>query len=168
MFNSCYQLKEIEGELIVYANIFCLVVQLFYCFGIVEDLIFRCVWTLNISVGDAGASILEGLYLGTILGVVEVGRRFFWNFFRVENEHLNNCGQFRVIRDISVHPIDLRDLGTNEEEGVEPAQRKNVREVQRKMSVALQEVSGLEVLEELSSLSLCFYNKPLQLLKVVS
>lgn len=33
-------------------------------------------------------------------------RRFVWNFFRLENEHLNNCGKFRAVRDISVAPID--------------------------------------------------------------
>ena len=27
-----------------------------------------------------------------------------WNFFRLENEHLNNCGQFRAVRDISIKP----------------------------------------------------------------
>ena len=32
--------------------------------------------------------------------------RFVWNFFRLENEHLNNCGQFRAVRDISIGPID--------------------------------------------------------------
>ncbi|KAL3247732.1 hypothetical protein MRX96_056809 [Rhipicephalus microplus] len=32
--------------------------------------------------------------------------RFVWNFFRLENEHLNNCGKFRAVRDISVAPID--------------------------------------------------------------
>ena len=31
-------------------------------------------------------------------------RRFVWNFFRLENEHLNNCGQFRAVRDISIKP----------------------------------------------------------------
>ena len=36
-------------------------------------------------------------------------RRFIWNFFRLENEHLNNCGQFRAVRDISVVPIDTGD-----------------------------------------------------------
>ena len=28
---------------------------------------------------------------------------------RLENEHLNNCGQFRAVRDISVMPIDAND-----------------------------------------------------------
>ena len=35
--------------------------------------------------------------------------RFIWNFFRLENEHLNNCGKFRAVRDISVAPIDASD-----------------------------------------------------------
>jgi len=32
-----------------------------------------------------------------------------WNFFRLENEHLNNCGQFRAVRDISIAPINSND-----------------------------------------------------------
>lgn len=38
-------------------------------------------------------------------------RRFVWNFFRLENEHLNNCGKFRAVRDISVAPMDSSDQG---------------------------------------------------------
>ena len=37
-------------------------------------------------------------------------RRFIWNFFRLENEHLNNCGQFRAVRDISISPIKATDV----------------------------------------------------------
>lgn len=36
--------------------------------------------------------------------------RFIWNYFRLENEHVNNCGQFRAVRDISVKPIRKGDL----------------------------------------------------------
>lgn len=36
-------------------------------------------------------------------------RRFVWNFFRLENEHLNNCGKFRAVRDISVAPMESSD-----------------------------------------------------------
>ncbi len=32
-----------------------------------------------------------------------------WNFFRLENEHLNNCGEFRAIRDISIVPLETID-----------------------------------------------------------
>lgn len=35
--------------------------------------------------------------------------RFVWNFFRLENEHLNNCGEFRAVRDISVAPMNADD-----------------------------------------------------------
>lgn len=45
----------------------------------------------------------------SILSPLEVFRRFIWNFFRLENEHLNNCGKFRAVRDISVAPIDASD-----------------------------------------------------------
>jgi hypothetical protein len=41
-------------------------------------------------------------------------RRFIWNFFRLENEHLNNCGQFRAVRDISISPIQTTDLSVIE------------------------------------------------------
>lgn len=41
--------------------------------------------------------------------MVIIYRRFVWNFFRLENEHLNNCGKFRAVRDISIAPIDFSD-----------------------------------------------------------
>lgn len=52
-----------------------------------------------------------------------VRRRFVWNFFRLENEHLNNCGKFRAVRDISVAPMETSDQGLilrmmDEEDGV--------------------------------------------------
>lgn len=59
----------------------------------------------------------------SILSPLEVFRRFVWNFFRLENEHLNNCGKFRAVRDISVAPIDSSDQSQiirmmDEEDGV--------------------------------------------------
>jgi hypothetical protein len=38
-----------------------------------------------------------------------------WNFFRLENEHLNNCGQFRAIKDIPL-PFHIRVEGDSDEE----------------------------------------------------
>ena len=46
----------------------------------------------------------------TILAFLEVFRRFIWNYFRLENEHLNNCGQFRAVRDISISPLKPTDI----------------------------------------------------------
>lgn len=33
------------------------------------------------------------------LALLELGRRFIWNFFRVENEYVNDCMQFHAIRE---------------------------------------------------------------------
>lgn len=52
---------------------------------------------------------VSGDMMTSILAPLEVFRRFVWNFFRLENEHLNNCGKFRAVRDISVAPIDSSD-----------------------------------------------------------
>lgn len=79
----------------------------FYYFAMIEDLIFRLLWTLTVSVGEL--EIFHSEILKLILSVCEVFRRFIWNFFRLENEHLNNCGQFRAVRDISVVPMDTND-----------------------------------------------------------
>lgn len=38
-----------------------------------------------------------------------------WNFFRLENEHLNNCGRFRAIKDIPL-PFHIRVTGDSDNE----------------------------------------------------
>lgn len=81
--------------------------QWFYYFGIIEDLILRFSWTLSMSLIQAG--YIEGDVMITILSPLEVFRRFIWNYFRLENEHLNNVGKFRAVRDISVAPMDCSD-----------------------------------------------------------
>lgn len=78
-----------------------------YYFAMIQDLILRLTWTLTVSVGEL--EIFHSEILKLILSIFEVYRRFIWNFFRLENEHLNNCGQFRAVRDISVVPIDTGD-----------------------------------------------------------
>ncbi|KAB0796916.1 hypothetical protein PPYR_10977 [Photinus pyralis] len=79
----------------------------FYYFAIVEDLILRFGWVLSISLIEM--SYIHADIMVTILAPLEVFRRFIWNYFRLENEHLNNCGKFRAVRDISVAPIDCSD-----------------------------------------------------------
>jgi xenotropic and polytropic retrovirus receptor 1 len=54
---------------------------------------------------------MESDLVFSLLAPLEVFRRFIWNYFRLENEHLNNCGNFRAVRDISVAPI----TGTSDE-----------------------------------------------------
>ncbi|VDN07786.1 unnamed protein product [Thelazia callipaeda] len=80
----------------------------YYYGAIVEDFILRLSWVLNVSLGEAWT--LESDLLTCITAPLEVFRRFVWNYFRLENEHVNNCGQFRAVRDISVKPIKKGDL----------------------------------------------------------
>lgn len=95
-------------EEIVYAY------KAYYYFAIVEDFILRFIWTLNVSVGE-NPYFAHREVLVTLLASLELFRRFVWNFFRLENEHLNNCGQFRAVRDISIAPIDASDQNQLEE-----------------------------------------------------
>ncbi|XP_052895260.1 xenotropic and polytropic retrovirus receptor 1 homolog isoform X3 [Anopheles moucheti] len=93
----------------------------FYYFSIVEDLILRFGWTLSMSLIEMG--YIDREIIVSILSPLEVFRRFIWNYFRLENEHLNNCGNFRAVRDISVAPMDCSDQTTilrmmDEEDGV--------------------------------------------------
>uniref|UniRef100_A0A8C8RD99 Xenotropic and polytropic retrovirus receptor 1 n=1 Tax=Pelusios castaneus TaxID=367368 RepID=A0A8C8RD99_9SAUR len=80
----------------------------YYC-AIVEDVILRFAWTIQISLTSMQAFTDAGDIISTVLAPLEVFRRFVWNFFRLENEHLNNCGEFRAVRDISVAPMNADD-----------------------------------------------------------
>lgn len=88
-------------EEIVYSSTY------FYYFAIVEDLLLRFSWALALYLTQM--KLVSGEVMTSITAVLEVFRRFVWNFFRLENEHLNNCGKFRAVRDISIAPIDSSD-----------------------------------------------------------
>ena len=55
-----------------------------------------------------------------------------WNFLRLENEHLNNCGQFHAVRDISIRPITV-----NEIEEVDGEEKGPLRTLKRRASEIL-------------------------------
>ena len=79
--------------------------KFFYYYAIIQDIIFRYIWMINIFVYFQTDTAEYADVIGFSYGLVELFRRFFWNFFRLENEHLNNCGQFRAVRDISIAPV---------------------------------------------------------------
>ncbi|XP_038219515.1 xenotropic and polytropic retrovirus receptor 1 [Zerene cesonia] len=79
----------------------------FYYFAIVEDLVLRFIWAPAFYLTDN--NIVSNETVVSVLAPLEVFRRFIWNYFRLENEHLNNCGKFRAVRDISVAPLDSSD-----------------------------------------------------------
>ncbi|KAF9179029.1 Xenotropic and polytropic retrovirus receptor 1 [Haplosporangium sp. Z 11] len=66
-----------------------------YYFAIVEDFVGRFAWIVRLIPTD-----LSPLLLSFIIASVELLRRWIWNFFRVENEYLNNCNQLRATKDI--------------------------------------------------------------------
>ncbi|KAG5447196.1 Xenotropic and polytropic retrovirus receptor 1 [Clonorchis sinensis] len=82
----------------------------YYYFAIVEDFILRFSWAIRIGIEETLACPPE--MLATISATFEVFRRFVWNFFRLENEHLNNCGEFRAVRDIFIRP-ERREAAVN-------------------------------------------------------
>eukprot|EP00698_Gefionella_okellyi_P013121 TRINITY_DN3575_c0_g1_i1.p1 TRINITY_DN3575_c0_g1~~TRINITY_DN3575_c0_g1_i1.p1 ORF type:complete len:851 (-),score=176.14 TRINITY_DN3575_c0_g1_i1:66-2618(-) len=68
-----------------------------YWFAIISDLLLRLAWLLTLS-PIPGMVQPETLLL--VFGVLELTRRFMWNFFRMENEHVNNIGAFRAVREV--------------------------------------------------------------------
>ncbi|CAN9502970.1 unnamed protein product [Ophioblennius macclurei] len=81
----------------------------YYYSAIVEDVLLRFAWILTVSLTTLTNFHGMSDILATVLAPLEVFRRFVWNFFRLENEHLNNCGEFRAVRDISVAPLNADD-----------------------------------------------------------
>ena len=74
----------------------------YYYFAILEDFVLRLGWAVKLTfveflVNSEGSPVIEPTIVTSILAFLEIFRRFVWNFFRLENEHLNNCGEFRVI-----------------------------------------------------------------------
>ncbi|KAF9958004.1 hypothetical protein BGZ70_009343 [Mortierella alpina] len=81
----------------------------YYC-AVVFDFVGRFAWVLRLM--PLG---INGAILSFCLALLEVLRRWVWNFFRLENEHLNNCGQFRAIKDIPL-PFHIRLEGDTDDE----------------------------------------------------
>ncbi|KAG9065305.1 Xenotropic and polytropic retrovirus receptor 1 [Linnemannia hyalina] len=86
-----------------------------YYLAIVLDFFGRFSWILRFLAINVNVMIIS-----FILAFGEVLRRWMWNFFRLENEHLNNCGHFRAIKDIPlpfhIHVAEDSDEDENEEE----------------------------------------------------
>ncbi|KAM9975156.1 hypothetical protein ACTFIW_008634 [Dictyostelium discoideum] len=78
-----------------------------YYFAIFSNLGFRTTWTFTKSLPQL-TNILPSYKLVVVIGIIEILRRGQWNIFRLENEHLNNCGKFRVTREIPL-PYQIRD-----------------------------------------------------------
>lgn len=84
---------------------------IYYYLAILQDVLLRFAWSIEFYLKSfALSSPIHKEIISTVFKSLEVFRRFIWNFFRLENEHLNNCGEFRAVRDISINPLREEDL----------------------------------------------------------
>ena len=73
--------------------------KIWYYLAMVQDVALRFFWVILISLRwSLNLTESQLIWVPTIFSVFEIWRRSIWNFFRLENEHLNNCGDFRVMR----------------------------------------------------------------------
>ena len=63
----------------------------YYYFAILEDFVLRLGWVVSLSLSEFTG--VDATIVSSVLAPLEIFRRFVWNFFRLENEHLNNCGK---------------------------------------------------------------------------
>lgn len=85
-----------------------------YYAAIVSNLFLRVTWIIPFALElDSEAFSMAA---SLVLAVMEIYRRFQWNFFRMENEHANNTGEFRAVQDIPL-PFE-RDPYESDLEGI--------------------------------------------------
>ncbi|KAL8199435.1 hypothetical protein R6Q57_013003 [Mikania cordata] len=70
-----------------------------YFIAMVLNVILRLAWMQTV-LNFTEAPFLHRNALIAIIACLEIIRRGIWNFFRLENEHLNNVGKFRAVRSV--------------------------------------------------------------------
>ncbi|TBU41712.1 EXS-domain-containing protein [Dichomitus squalens] len=86
----------------------------FYYFAIVTNILIRFIWVIYIP--EKGPNFIIRTF---IAGMLEVLRRWQWNFLRLENEHLGNVDQYRVTREVPLpysHEIPSHDSDADNDE----------------------------------------------------
>ncbi|MED6163512.1 Acid phosphatase pho1 [Stylosanthes scabra] len=79
-----------------------------YYMSIALNVVLRLTWVetiLHFKVGRVQSRLLEFL-----LASLEVIRRGHWNFYRLENEHLNNVGRYRAVKTV---PLPFRETDSD-------------------------------------------------------
>ncbi|GJM87304.1 hypothetical protein PR202_ga03244 [Eleusine coracana subsp. coracana] len=79
-----------------------------YYVSMMLNLGLRLAWTQ--SVMKLHMTKAESRLLDFSLASLEILRRGHWNFYRLENEHLNNAGKFRAVKTV---PLPFRELETD-------------------------------------------------------
>ena len=60
----------------------------------------RCVWVISISPDIIKFIGLRTEIMTFFVYAIECIRRFLWNFFRIEYEHIKNLKNFKAVEDI--------------------------------------------------------------------
>ncbi|CAN6478421.1 unnamed protein product [Victoria cruziana] len=76
-----------------------------YYFSMVVNLVFRLAWLQTVLHSNFGS--VDYRVTGFFLAALEVIRRGQWNFYRLENEHLNNAGKFRAVKTV---PLPFQEV----------------------------------------------------------
>lgn len=95
-----------------------------YYIAMILNAVLRVNWVFLISPSYWGI-LIDGRILALLFALLEVYRRFQWNFFRMENEHLNNCGLYRAVLDIPL-PFRILEPPTDEKKAIRE-ERKRVK-----------------------------------------
>ncbi|KAL5553538.1 hypothetical protein UlMin_040939 [Ulmus minor] len=83
--------------------------KIIYYFSMGLNLILRLAWLQTVL--HSSFEHVDYRVTGLFLAALEVIRRGLWNFFRLENEHLNNAGKFRAVKTVPLpfHEVDEED-----------------------------------------------------------
>ncbi|KAK4786638.1 hypothetical protein SAY86_010471 [Trapa natans] len=76
-----------------------------YYFSIALNMVMRVAWVETVMKLHIGG--VESRLLDFFVASLEVIRRGHWNFYRLENEHLNNVGKFRAVKTV---PLPFREM----------------------------------------------------------
>ncbi|EEF47623.1 xenotropic and polytropic murine leukemia virus receptor pho1, putative [Ricinus communis] len=80
-----------------------------YYFSMGLNLVLRLAWLQTVL--HSSFEHVDYRVTGLFLAALEVIRRGHWNFYRLENEHLNNAGKFRAVKTVPLpfHEVEEED-----------------------------------------------------------
>ena len=83
-----------------------------YYVAMIINLVLRVAWAIGLYPAAFGIDNFVVMHFIRLpLECAEILRRCLWNLFRIENEHLNNCGEFRILKDIPVEAdVDVEPM----------------------------------------------------------
>ncbi|KAF9606907.1 hypothetical protein IFM89_029506 [Coptis chinensis] len=80
-----------------------------YYVSIAFNFVLRLVWVQTVMHFNMGT--VEYRVLDFFMASLEIIRRGHWNFYRVENEHLNNVGKYRAVKTV---PLPFSEMDTDD------------------------------------------------------